>query len=95
MQYVRVSLVTPKAGHRDEVMRIEEQLIAYFLSQPGFQEAYRLTSPDRVGRVSVWDSQTDADNAATSQHVLSLRSQMLPMITDAIETGMDGERVGR
>ncbi len=93
MQYVRVSLTTPKDGHRDEILMLEAQLLDSLRKQPGFQDAYRLISPTKVGRVTVWDSHTSADQAASSQLTLSIRSKLLPLSTGSIELGLDGERV--
>ena len=65
VHYVRVSLSAPKEGSHEKVVRIEEQLLDFLRSQPGFNEAYRLTSPSYAGHVTVWDSHTSADQAAT------------------------------
>jgi len=93
VQYVRISLVAPKAGRREEVITIEDELVKHFRSLPGFIEAYRLNSAHQVGRVTVWDSEASADAVANNQHTLALRSQLLPLIGDSIEYGLEGERV--
>ena len=95
MPYVRISLVAPKAGHRDEVITIENELVKHFRSLPGFLEGYRLNSDYHVGRVTVWDSEASADAVANNQHTLALRSQLLSMIGDSMEYGLEGERVDR
>ncbi len=95
MQYVRVSLTTPKDGSRDEVLKIEEQLLDFFRKQQGFHDAYRLQSPSQIGRVTVWDSHVSADQAANAQHTLALRSRLLPLTSESIELGLDGERVAK
>jgi quinol monooxygenase YgiN len=86
-------LTTPKEGSRDEVIKIEEDLIDFLRNQPGFQEAYRLNSETKVGRVTVWDSHASADHAASTQHTLALRSRLLPLVAESIEVGLDGERI--
>jgi hypothetical protein len=89
--YVRISLITPKAGHWNDVVAMEDELLAFFASQPGFITGYRLTSPDRVGRVTAWESETLADQAANAQHTLALRSRLLPLVeTGGIEQAMEG-----
>jgi len=93
VSYVRISLVAPKEGRREEVAAIEEQLVKHFRSLPGFIEGYRLTSSHHLGRVTVWDSEGSADAVANNQHTLSLRSQLLPLIGDSIEYGLQGEQV--
>jgi hypothetical protein len=95
VQYVRISLVAPKEGRREEVVSIEDQLVEHFRSLPGFIEGYRLNSPHQVGRITVWDSGESADAVANNQHTLSLRSRLLPLIGDSIEYGMEAEHVKR
>ena len=35
-----------------------------------------------IGRVTVWKSQEDADNTAQTNHVLSRRSDLIPLIEE-------------
>jgi quinol monooxygenase YgiN len=76
MPYIRVSLMQPKDGRADEVRSLLEDLANYFKIQPGFIEGYSLHSPALIGRVTVWDSDSAADAAAQSDHVLAVRSQL-------------------
>ncbi len=84
--YVRLSLATPKAGHEEDVARMDDELMRYFASQPGYLHGYRITGGDavagRIGRLSMWRSDHDADAAAQTDHVLSIRSEILLLIAD-------------
>jgi quinol monooxygenase YgiN len=93
--YVRVSISQPREGAREDVLKLEDDLIAFFKQQPGFQEAYRLTSPARVGRVTIWESEEVADQAATSEHTMALRSQLIPLLSESQELAFQGERIGK
>jgi hypothetical protein len=84
--YVRLSLATPKAGHEEDVARMDDDLMRFFASQPGYLNGYRITGGDaiagRIGRLSLWRSDRDADAAAQTDHVLSIRSEILLLIAD-------------
>jgi heme-degrading monooxygenase HmoA len=93
--YVRVSISSPREGSRERMLQIEDALLAYFKEQPGFLEAYRLTSAARVGRVTIWESEASADQAATTEHTLSLRSQLLPLVAESQELAFDGVKIAK
>lgn len=81
--YVRLSLMNPKAGQEEKVSAIMDDLLAHFSTQPGFVRGYKLLSgdpDDRCGRLTVWKSENEADHAATSQHVLSARSELMLVV---------------
>ncbi len=81
--YVRLSLMKPKDGMRDEVLEMHRQLVAWLPSQPGFVRGYLIISgdpQDRVGHLDVWRSEQDADHAAQTDHVLAVRSELLLLV---------------
>jgi hypothetical protein len=83
--YVRLSLVQPKEGADEQISAMQDDLLQFFATQPGYVRGYKLVRkyPDpRIGRISVWQSERDADNAANAQHVLSVRSELLRLIED-------------
>lgn len=83
--YVRLSLMNPKTGRDELVSGLMDNLLQFFANQPGYVRGYSLLSGDpqgRVGRVTMWKSEEDADRAANSQHVLSLRSELLQLIEE-------------
>ncbi len=93
MPYVRFTLLTPRDGNRERVQQLQDQLLAFFAAQPGFEDGYRLTSNDRLGRVTVWSTESEADAVANSQHVLALRSQLLPLVENDQELAFTADRV--
>jgi hypothetical protein len=84
--YVRLSMATPRAGHEDDVARMDDELMRFFAKQPGYLHGYRITGGDaiagRIGRLSLWRSEHDADAAAQTEHVLAIRSELLLVIAD-------------
>lgn len=93
MAYIRISISTPKEGSRDRVLELEDRLLASFKDHDGFRSAYRLTSSTQVGRVSIWDAEANADAAANSQHTLSLRSELMPLLAHSQEMAFDGDEI--
>jgi heme-degrading monooxygenase HmoA len=84
MYYVRMSLITPKAGHEAKVAAIMDDLLAFYAKQPGFVTGYKLASADEtgdVGRVTVWRSEHEAEAAAQSNHNLSRRAELIPIVS--------------
>ncbi len=83
--YVRLSLVIARPGEEERVSRIVDDLLEYFVTQPGFVRGYKLVRehPDpRMGRLTVWRSEQDADHAAQTQHVLSVRSELMLLVEE-------------
>ncbi len=89
--FIRISLSTPRADNRSEVLDIEDALLSFFGAQPGFIDGYRLTSKEQVGRVTIWESESTANSAANKQHSLASRSRLLRLTgTDSVEWGLEG-----
>jgi len=83
--YVRLSLMNPKPGKEELVAGLVNNLLEYFSQQPGYVRGYSLIEGDpqhRVGRISVWESEEAADLAAQTQHVLTVRSEMMQLIDE-------------
>lgn len=81
--YVRLSLSKAKAGREDQVAKIEDDLMAFFAQQPGYVHGYQIIGGDsegRLGRLTLWESDSHADMAAQTAHVLAQRSEMLRLI---------------
>lgn len=79
MPYVRISLMKPVPGHEDEVRQLNQELVSFYRGQQGCQLCYFLAAADssgEVGRVSVWDSEHAADQAANHDHSMALRSRL-------------------
>ena len=88
--YVRLSLVKPRAGNEQRVAKMEADLIRYLAGRPGYLHGYQITGGDsiegRIGRLTLWRSDQDADHAAQTDHVLAIRSELMMLVED-------GERV--
>ena len=83
--YVRLSLMNPRPGEDERVSQIQDDLLDFFSSQPGYVRGYKVLSGDpqgRCGRLTVWKSEHEADNAANTQHVLAVRSRLLQLIEE-------------
>ena len=94
--YVRLSLAQPKEGREAEVTKIEDDLMAYFAKQPGYLHGYQIVGGDsegRVGRLTLWASEDDADHAAQTDHVLAQRSELLMLIEE--ETHVEDSWIAR
>jgi hypothetical protein len=91
--YARISLMRPLPGRRERALSLLNELIDFYAIQPGYLDAYTLTSPSEdgnadVGRITLWRGEQDADRGATTAHVLALRADLLRCVED----GSDVER---
>ena len=82
--YVRLSLMIPREGMQEQVLALHRKLVSGLPSQPGFVRGYVITGDrwGRVGHLNIYGSEHEADHAAQTQHVLSLRSEMLQLIVE-------------
>ncbi|MEX2225115.1 MAG: hypothetical protein WEB52_01550 [Dehalococcoidia bacterium] len=85
MLYIRLSLMNPKPGKDHEVAAIMDDLVTYYKQQDGFVDGYKLRAADEtgdIGRVTVWRSEEEADRTAQNTHVMSRRSDLMPLIEE-------------
>ncbi len=83
--YVRLSLMIAKAGDEGRVSQIMDDLLEFLSTQPGYMRGYKLIRehPDpRTGRLTVWRSEEECDHAAQTQHVLSVRSELMQLVEE-------------
>jgi quinol monooxygenase YgiN len=83
MPYIRISTLKPLAGCEPEVAETNEQLAAFCQQQEGCLQDYSIRAVDgsgEVGRLSIWESEEAADQAATTEHSMSLRSRLLLLV---------------
>ncbi|HEY8489908.1 MAG TPA: antibiotic biosynthesis monooxygenase [Dehalococcoidia bacterium] len=88
MPYIRVSLMRPQVGREEEVERLLTDLLRFFQGQKGFIAGWRVSALDRsgeVGRITVWESEEDADHAANQQHVMAVRSELNLLLEEDAE----------
>ncbi len=89
--YVRISLMNAKQGSEELVAGLMDNLLTFFIGKPGYVRGYALLEGDprgRVGRITVWNSEEEADQAANTQHVLTVRAEIM----QRIEQGSHVER---
>ncbi len=83
--YIRISLMTAKPGSEKLVAGLMDSLLEFFSDRPGFVRGYALLEDDprgRIGRITLWHSEEDADHTANTQHVLTVRSEILQLIEE-------------
>lgn len=87
MVYVRVSHMIPRAGQEARVLEILERLSAHYASQPGYVAGWRLdphegADPIRMGRVGVWATEEEAEQAAQTDRAMSLRAELIRLVDE-------------
>jgi quinol monooxygenase YgiN len=79
MTYVRVSTMTPLAGREEEAGQVNQELVDFYRTQEGCVSSHFVKAADasgEQGRISFWTSEPAADEAATQEHSLYLRSRL-------------------
>ncbi len=79
MSFVRISLMTPKAGGEARVHELLLELTAFHQQQDGFLGGYTLTARSddgETGRITVWADEEYANKVAVTDQDLSLRSEL-------------------
>ena len=79
MTYIRVSTMTPLAGREDEASQVNQELVDYYRTQKGCVSSHFVKAADtsgEQGRISFWTSESAADEAATQERSLELRSSL-------------------
>lgn len=78
--FVRLSLMVPRPGMRERMLELDRKLIEWLKDQPGFVRGFLIVEgdpEDRVGHITIYDSAYNADHVAQTQHVLSVRSELM------------------
>lgn len=86
MPFIRISVMTPQPGREQEVSDLIDSLIELYKGRPGFITAYRLAAhpaggKTRMGRLSMWNSESDIRTMAANDRDMALQSQ-LKLLTD-------------
>jgi heme-degrading monooxygenase HmoA len=77
--FARLTLATPRPERMAEVRRHYEELVAHVASLPGFVGGWvLLPSGDEgdVGRLTLWETEADANRAANDPRALSLHAEL-------------------
>ncbi len=79
MTYIRVSTMTPLAGREEEASQVNQELVGYYRAQEGCVSSHFVKAADssgEQGRISFWSSERAANEAATQERSLHLRSRL-------------------
>ena len=79
MTYIRVSTMTPLAGREEEASQVNQELVDFYRAQEGCVSCHFVNAADKSGeqgRISIWSSERAANNAATQERSLQLRSRL-------------------
>ncbi len=79
MTYIRVSTMTALAGREEEASRVNQELVDFYRTQEGCLSSHFVNAADRSGeqgRISFWISERAANEAATQERSLQLRSSL-------------------
>ena len=87
MAFVRYSVMTPRIGQAERVNGILDRMLEYQRGRDGFIAAYHLRHVDHgeqlehgendfVGRVSVWESEAQANAVAVEETNAALQSEL-------------------
>lgn len=85
MNFVRYSAMTPRAGQAARVRELVDQLLEFQRTRDGFITGYRLDPEEGgessvIGRLTVWESEADANATAMEAHDLTLRAELMQAI---------------
>jgi heme-degrading monooxygenase HmoA len=87
--FVRVSHMQPKQGQQDRLMEVLNKLSAYYHEQPGYISGYLLSPYEgagedarRWGRVGLWETAENAEEAAQQEHAMALRAEMTRIVEE-------------
>jgi heme-degrading monooxygenase HmoA len=80
--------MTPRPGQEEQLADLLDQLVQYFHDKPGFITAYRLfpdqhSKDKRQGRISIWESEDDANRMSSDEHDLALQADIKLLAVDA------------
>ena len=78
--FVRLSLMAPRPGMQERILELDRKLVEWLRDQPGFVRGLLIIDGDpegRVGHITIYDSAYNADQVAQTQHVLSVRSELM------------------
>jgi heme-degrading monooxygenase HmoA len=79
MPFIRLTMATPRPERRAEVRRHYEELVAHVAGLPGYLGGWVLESSDdspEVGRLTMWETEADANHAANDPRALSMHAEL-------------------
>lgn len=76
MAYVRLTLLKPPTSHRAAALEVLRQLDDVLAQEPGLVMSLVFQDEQYIGRVSVWETRVEPNEAARSDLVLSARAKI-------------------
>jgi hypothetical protein len=90
MACLRLTLLKPKDGHRDEMQTLLMRLDEKLANTPGLIFSFVTEiEADKLGRVALWRSKEDANHAAMRDDVLAVRAKLRSLALGTEETLME------
>jgi quinol monooxygenase YgiN len=98
MAYIRLSVMTPRTGQREELERALQALAEFHATQAGHWFTFRVESRGEggtIGRITAWNDEASANAAARATHDQSLRSRLNQLVEghEHLERSFFGELV--
>jgi hypothetical protein len=90
MAYLRLTLIEPREGYRQETQAILTMLDEKLATMPGLIFSFVTeTEADRLGRVALWRTKEEANHVAMRDDIMALRARLLTLAHDTEETLME------
>lgn len=76
MAYVRLTVVRPTARHRAEALEVLRELDKLFADEHGLVMSLVFHDEQSVGRLAVWETESEPNEMARNELALALRSRL-------------------
>jgi hypothetical protein len=90
MACLRLTLIEPKPGDRQEAQHVLSMLDEKLAKTPGLIFSFVTeVETERLGRIALWHSKEEANHVALRDDILALRSRLRSLVLSTEETLMD------
>jgi len=90
MACLRLTLIEPKHGCREEAQYVLSRLDEKLAKTPGLIFSFVTEiEADRLGRIALWHSKDEANRVALRDDILALRARLRSLVLTTEETLMD------
>jgi hypothetical protein len=90
MACLRLTLIEPKPGNREEMQTVLAMLDEKLARTPGLIFSFVTEiEADKLGRIALWQSKEAANHVALREDVLALRARLRSLALDTEETLME------
>jgi hypothetical protein len=90
MACLRLTMIEPKEGYREETQTVLTMLDEKLATMPGllFSFVTEIES-DKLGRIALWRSKEEANHVAMREDIMALRARLRMLAPDTEETLME------